>query len=38
VQTTNDPKVVATLQELAEEVGELSRDGIIAMRRAAQAR
>jgi hypothetical protein len=38
VQTSDDPKVVAALQEHAEEVSELARDGMVAMRRAAQAR
>lgn len=38
VQTSNDPKIVAALQEHAEEVSELARDGMVAMRRAAQAR
>jgi hypothetical protein len=38
VQTSEDPKVVAALQEHAVEVSELARDGMAAMRRAAQAR
>jgi hypothetical protein len=38
VQTSEDPKVVAALQEHAAEVSELVRDGMAAMMRAAQAR
>jgi hypothetical protein len=37
-QTSDDAKVVAALQEHAVEVSELVRDGMAAMRRAAQAR
>lgn len=38
VQTSDDPKVVAALQEHAAEVGELVRDGMAAMMRSAHAR
>jgi hypothetical protein len=37
-QTSDDAKVVAALQAHAVEVSELARDGMAAMRRAAQAR
>jgi hypothetical protein len=38
VQTSEDPEVVAALQEHAGEVSELARDGMAAMRRGMQAR
>jgi hypothetical protein len=38
VQTSEDPKVVTALQEHAEEVSELARDGMAAMMRSARAR
>jgi hypothetical protein len=37
-QTSDDARIVAALQEHTVEVSELVRDGMAAMRRAAQAR
>jgi predicted RNA-binding Zn ribbon-like protein len=38
VQTSDDPKVVTALQQHAEEVSELARDGMVAMMRGMHAR
>jgi hypothetical protein len=38
VQTSDDPHVVTALQEHAEEVSELARDGMVAMMRGMRAR